>query len=177
MCARIGRANDALDLLASAISAIERAPGWAPTYPEVPNDAIEVLWLLERRDHLDVLERSLWEKVLRPDFRTPLRDARLSLARLCALDARYDEAIDWFAQARTVLDEQGQRPLRAIVDYDEALMYERRGAAGDYARALPLVDIALDQFRTLGMPVWIRRGEALLKRCDARGARAEGHSQ
>jgi len=64
---------------------------------------------------------------------------------------------------RQVLDEQGARPLRAIVDYDEALMYARRGAPGDSERARPLLDAALRQFRTLGMPGWIRRAEALLK--------------
>src|SRR5262249_36640525 len=82
--------------------------------------------------------------------------------RLCALQQRHDEAIEWFAKARTVLDEQGARPLRAIVDYDEALMYARRAAPGDHDRARPLIDAALRQFRPLGMPGWIRRAEALL---------------
>ena len=49
-------------------------------------------------------------------------------------------------------------------------MYARRDAAGDRERAQPLVDAALAQFRTLGMPGWIRRAEALLKSCAA-GAR------
>jgi hypothetical protein len=106
-----------------------------------------------------------------------MRDARLAMARLCALQRRYEEAGEWFAQARTVLDEQGARPLRAIVDYDEALMYARRGAAGDAERAQRLVDAALRQFRTLGMPGWIRRAEALLKSCAAGDARAEAQSQ
>jgi hypothetical protein len=56
-------------------------------------------------------------------------------------------------------------------------MYARRGAPGDAERALPLVNVALEQFRTLGMPGWIRRAEALLKSCAAGGARAEGPSQ
>ena len=74
--------------------------------------------------------------MLGPDFRFPMRDARLSMARLCALQGRYDEATEWFAKAREVLDEQGWRPLRAICDYDEALMYLRRGAAdGTRARS------------------------------------------
>ena len=140
-------------------------------------DAAETLWLTERTDHIEVIERNLREKVIEPDFRYPMMDGRLALARLCALQRRYDEAVEWFAKARTVLDEQGARPLRAIVDYDEALMYARRGAAGDPERARPLLDAALRQFRTLGMPGWIRRAEALLKSCAARGARAEEHSQ
>jgi tetratricopeptide (TPR) repeat protein len=143
----------------------------------VIHDAVEVSWLLERRDHVQALEANLREKVLQPDFRWPMRDSRLSMARLCALQGRYEEAATWFTKARAVLDEQGQRPLRAIVDFDEALMYARRDAPGDRERALPLVDAALAQFRTLGMPGWIRRAEALLKSCAGGGARAEGHSQ
>jgi hypothetical protein len=38
----------------------------------------------------------------------------------------------WFERAREVLDQQGARPLRAITDYDEALMYARRGARDFY---------------------------------------------
>src|SRR5262245_11447679 len=90
-------------------------------------------------------------------------DARLSLARLCAPDARYDQAADWFAQA--VLDNQGARRLRAIVDYDEALMYARRGEPRDGERVRPLLAAALAQFRNLRMPGWIRRGEARRECC------------
>src|SRR5262249_17491848 len=67
----------------------------------------------------------------------------------------------WFAKARTVLDEQGARPLRAIVDFDEALMYCRRGARGDMESAPPLLEAALQQFHALGMTGWIRRAAEL----------------
>ena len=86
---------------------------------------------------------------------------------LSALQGRHDEATVWFAKSRTVLDEQGASPLRAIADYEEALMYARRGGLGDRERALLLVVAALGQFRTLGMLGWIRRAEALQARCDA----------
>src|SRR5262249_24683559 len=145
-------------------------------YVGIACDAAATLWLTERTDQIDVIERNLREKVVEPDFRFPMKDCRLAMARLCALQGRYDEARDWFAQARTVLDEQGARPLRAIVDYDEALMYMRRGEPGDAERARPLLDAAWAQFRSLGMPGWIRRAEALLKSCAAGGVRAEGHS-
>jgi len=98
------------------------------------------------------------------DFRYPMVDGRLALAWVCALTGRHGEASEWFAMARTVLDEQGARPLRAIVDYDEALMYARRGEPGDAERARPLLDAARAQFRSLGMPGWIRCAEALGKR-------------
>jgi hypothetical protein len=51
------------------------------------------------------------------------------------------------------------------VDFDEALMYRRRSAAGDRTRAASITDVALEQFRALGMTGWIRRGEALLAEC------------
>ena len=80
-----------------------------------------------------------------------MRDGRLSMARLCALQRRYDEASEWFAQARVVLKEQGARPLRAITDYDEALMFLRRADAGDRESARPLLKVAAEQFRNIGM--------------------------
>ena len=60
-----------------------------------------------------------------------------------------------------VLDEEGSRPLRARTDYEEARMVARRDAPGDRDRALGLIDVALDQFRALGMTGWIARAESL----------------
>jgi tetratricopeptide (TPR) repeat protein len=173
----MGREERAIRRLASVLPAIERAQSWAENYPRLACDAAETLWLTRRTDWSDVVERNLREKVIATNVNYPMMDGRLALARLCALQGRCDEAIEWFAKARTVLDGQGARPLRAIVDYDEALMYARRDAPGDRDRARPFLDAALRQFRTLGMPGWIRRAEALLKSCAGGGARAEGHSQ
>jgi hypothetical protein len=131
-------------------------------------DAAETLWLIERTDHVELIERGVRDKVVAPDFRYWTRDGRLSVARLCALQHRYDEASEWFAQSRAVLDESGARPLRAIVDYDEALMYARRGGEGDAARALPLLDAALAQFREIGMSGWVRRAGELRAEVDQR---------
>src|SRR5262249_7790541 len=129
--ARMGRAERAIRRLASVLPAIERSPGRAENYTRIACDAAETLWLTQRTDWIDVIEGNLRGKVIEPDFRYPMVDSRLAMARLCALQHRYDEAVDWFAKARAVLDDQGARPLRAIVDYDEALMYARRDAAGD----------------------------------------------
>jgi class 3 adenylate cyclase/tetratricopeptide (TPR) repeat protein len=156
--ALVGREQDALRWLATVPSAIERAPLWAPNYVLLPCVSAMALWWLNRTDHIEVIERNLREKVIAPDLRYPMRDGRHSLAQLCALTGRYDEAIDLFAQARAVLDEQGARPLRAIVDFDEALMYHRRG---DRERARPLFDVAVQQFREIGMTGWVRRAEEL----------------
>jgi hypothetical protein len=143
---------------------LEHAPGWTINFSRMAYDAAETLWLLERTDHLDLVERALREKVIAPDFRFCLADARLALARLCALTGRHDEARSWFADARRVLSEEESLPMLAIVDYDEALMYARRGQPGDANIARPLLDTAHRQFETIGMTGWIRRAEELGRR-------------
>jgi tetratricopeptide (TPR) repeat protein len=155
------RTDEALHWLGTLVAPLERAPGWALNYTMLACLAVETLWLLERVDHIEVIERNLLEKVIEPDFRFPMQDSRRSMACLCALQGRHDEAVEWFARARAVLEEQGARPLRAITDFDEALMYIRRGAPGDRERASPLLDAAQQQFRALGMTGWIRRAESL----------------
>ena len=155
--ARLGRPDRALELLSAVLPALQRAAPWGWTFLRTACDAAETLWLLDRRDHLPVIEAALRDKALPPDFRFPMMDARLALARLCALDGRRDEAKHWFAEARAVVDAQGARPLRAIVDFDEALM-QRRAGQPDAAR--PLLEAAVDQFTRLGMTGWLRRVEA-----------------
>jgi len=139
---------------------LERAPAWAVGYPMMACGPAEALWMLERFDHGDVIERALRQKVLPADFRF-LVDGNLALARLCALTDRHDEAERWFDEARRRLDEEGSRPLRAVCDFDEALMYARRGGAGDSDRARPLLAAARRQFEDIGMTGWIRRVEEL----------------
>jgi class 3 adenylate cyclase len=158
------RNADALQALAGVLPAIERAVGSAVNYTLVICLAADTLWTLERTDHIEIIERNLRAKTIAPDFRYQHVDGRLSLARLCALQGRQDEAVEWFAKARAVLDEQGARPLRAITDFDEALMYARRGASGDRERTLRLLDLAVPQFEAIGMSGWIRRSEDLRQR-------------
>ena len=116
------------------------------------------MWLLDRRDHLRPVEAALRHKALPADFRFPMMDLRLSLARLCAVDGRLEEATHWFGQARPVLEEQGARPLRAIADFDQALMHARQGR---HASARPLLEAAAGQFQRIGMTGWLRRAEQL----------------
>jgi tetratricopeptide (TPR) repeat protein len=159
--AQAGRDDEALAVLTRALPAIQRTPAGEGNLPSVICDCARSLWLLARTDHVDVIERNLREKVVGPDFRYPMRDGRTALACLCALQGRYDEASRWFAEARVVLEEYGARPQRAIVDYDEALMYARRAADGDRERALPLLDAAMQQFSDISMTGWTRRAEEL----------------
>src|SRR5688572_20816889 len=74
----------------------------------------------------------------------------LTVARMAALGGDLAEAKAHFAQARATLEASGQRPLRAIVDYDEALAFIRAGSS-DRAFITKLLDAALAQFQALGM--------------------------
>ncbi len=157
-----GRTDEAIDLVARTVPAVERAPGWEGNYPRTACDGATALWLSGRTDFVDVFERGVREKVVVPDFRYPMQDARTALGRLCALQHRWDEAAQWFAEARRVTDEQGARPLRAIVDHDEGLMYVRRGAPGDRGRAVPLLNAAIAQMSEIGMTGWVARATRVL---------------
>jgi class 3 adenylate cyclase/tetratricopeptide (TPR) repeat protein len=156
-----GRRDDALRTVKLVIPAVERASGWAFFYTPMICRAIEALWQLGTTECADVFERNLREKTLAPDFRYPGVDARRALGQLCALGGRFDEARQWFDRARSVLEEQGARPLRALVDLDEARMEVRRGERADHARPLVLLDAARGQFEAIGMPGWLRRAEEL----------------
>ena len=161
LCAYEGYGQESLQALERTLPALERAPGWVMHYTQILYRMVEALWVLGRIDHAGTLERNLREKTLAPDFRYVHTDARLALARLCALTARLDEARQWFEKARRVLDEQGARPLRAISDFDEAWMETRRGRAAHRQRALALLDAARGSFESIGMPGWLRRAEEL----------------
>ena len=163
IAARLGHPDEALRWLGLLVPWLERAPAWTISFPMMASHAAETLWVLERLDHLEVIEDALRDKVVIPDFRPQLVDGRLSLARLCALTGRHDEAVSWFARAREVLTEQGHRPLLAIADYDEALMYVRRRQPGDLDRVRPLLDAARRQFEEIGMTGWLRQAEELYR--------------
>jgi DNA-binding SARP family transcriptional activator len=164
IAARVGETEEALRFLRLLVPWMERAPAWTVYFNVMACHAADVLWLLDRLDHVELVERSVREKVVAPDFRYPMEDGRLALARLCAVQGRDDEALSWLAEARRVLTEQGARPLRAIADFDEAVMYFRRTATGDLARARHLLNSARRQFEEVGMTGWIRKAQDLSKR-------------
>jgi DNA-binding NarL/FixJ family response regulator len=92
----------------------------------------------------------------------------LTAARAAALLGDRSDARACFARARTALEARGQRALRAIVDYDEALVLRReepRAAAG-------LLEGARGEFVALEMTGWLERTDALLS--SLRGAYPSG---
>ena len=154
--ARIDRTDEALRFLDLTVPALRVAPCWAINLPRIACLAADTIWLTEATDHLEDVARAIRDKLIAPDFRYPSIDARHSLAQLAALRGDVDEAREWFERARALLGEQGARPLLAICDHDEALMYGRQG---DAASARRLFDSAIGAFADIGMSGWITRAE------------------
>jgi class 3 adenylate cyclase/tetratricopeptide (TPR) repeat protein len=162
--ARLGQDQPALRYLGLLAPWLERAPAWTVGFPAMACHAAEALWTLERLDHAAVVEYAVREKVILPDFRSPMVDGRLALARLCALQGRHEETEKWLGEARRVLDEQGALPLLAICDFDEALTLSRRGGPRDAERARPVLERARSQFEDLAMTGWLHRADEMLAR-------------
>ena len=163
--ARLGSKHRALQLLELALPAIEKGEGGIGTYTRLIDAAAWALWESDTATWAARIEAHLIRKVISPDFRYPMVDARLSVAHLCALQGRTDEAHEWFEKARAVLVEQGARPLRAICDHDEALALVRHArktnAPLDSDRVRSLLQAALAQFDEMGMIGWSKRARNL----------------
>jgi DNA-binding CsgD family transcriptional regulator len=93
-----------------------------------------------------------------PDY--PVTSNELAAARMAVVLGRLPEAETLFARARVVLDASGQRPLRGIVDFDEAQALLRTGCV-DRARVVVLLETAEATFLSLGMDAWAARSRAL----------------
>jgi DNA-binding CsgD family transcriptional regulator len=82
-------------------------------------------------------------------------------ARMLALAGKLAPARDIFADERPALDRSGQRPLRAILDHDEAIAIAAAGSQG-FAEATRLLESAAYQFAQLRMKGWLARARELL---------------
>jgi HAMP domain-containing protein len=158
--ARLGRADEALALFPAVLPALDRAPVGVGNYQSLACSMAASLWLLGRTDHIETIEQNIKRGVVDPGFHHPMRNGALSLGWLAALQGRMEEAQGWFKRAREELETQGCRPLRATVDYDEALALHRAGSP-DLTRIGSLLGAAGAQFRSLGMTGWVTRARAL----------------
>jgi hypothetical protein len=80
--ARLGRGEDAMQALARVLPAIEEGDGRIYGYTRLVCCASEVHWLLDRQDHVALLESKLRDTIVAPDYRAPGVDARRSLRRV-----------------------------------------------------------------------------------------------
>jgi len=84
--------------------------------------------------------------------------SELTMARTAALLGDVAEALAWFRRARASLDGRGARPLRAVVDFDEALVLRLE----DPAATARLLEQARSEFAELEMTGWLSRAETQL---------------
>ena len=138
--ARSGDVTSAMAHLDQAAVGIELAPGYAPNYVLIVGFCAQALWILDRTDHLEMIERNLLVKVLEPDIRYPEVVPQLAMAQLCALGGRIDEARRWAAEAHAVVVDQRTPPLAVQIHRFEAELELRLGAAGDPSQFRRAVD-------------------------------------
>jgi hypothetical protein len=164
--AQLGDSGRAMELLSASMPAIDRAAAWAPNAPMVFAYASQTIWQVQRPEMVDDLERIVRRKWLDTGLGYPGFDARASLAVLCALDARPDEARHLFAQAREVLTETGCEPVIVQADFNAATMELRLGADGDREQFAERLASARSRCTHPAMAPWLPRLDEL----EAKGA-------
>jgi tetratricopeptide (TPR) repeat protein len=158
--ARLGQNDESSRWLETLLPALDRAPGATSYYVPLACSAAQAAWYSKQREHLELIERNLREKVVEPDLRYPMMESRREMAHLSALKGEYEEASAWFAKSRAVTEEERLLPLRAIVDHEEAAMLMGLGREDE---SLALAKTALEQFTKLGMIGWIERAKRLIE--------------
>jgi DNA-binding CsgD family transcriptional regulator len=118
------------------------------------------VWELEAVDLAPIYYELALQLVAAGVGEPPLCSHHLAAARMAALRRDLPAASTLFERSRKTLDESGQRPLRAIVDLDEALALDRL-ASTDRSKLRNLVDAATAAFETLGMHPWLERAQQL----------------
>ena len=170
--ARAGTTAEARRLLAALTPILESMDPKAGNHNGAVALAADAVWTLEARDLAAAYRRLALDVIGAGVGDYPQTSNQQTVARMATLRGDPSEARPYFAQAREVLEASGQRPLRAIVDHDEALAEAGfDGAGGD--RIGQLLDAALAAFADLGMAGWGERTQELAARI---GPRAEGRA-
>lgn len=157
---RAGNPAEARRFLALLTPVLERLPPTTYLYNGGIDRAGTTVWELGAVEYAGVYRRLALELLAAGLEGSPYRSNALTAARMAALAGDLNEAASYFARARQVSEIGGQRPLRAMVDYDEALSLVRSGSP-DRTRIETLLNAALAQFRALGMTPWEQRTLAL----------------
>jgi DNA-binding CsgD family transcriptional regulator len=115
------------------------------------------VWQIEARRHAAPLRKASLALLAAEVCDSWWTSIELTVARMSSLLGENERAADFFGRARTTLEASGQRPLRAVVDYDEARHRVRHGLTGSKS----LLVTARDRFVELGMDEWIERADRL----------------
>jgi DNA-binding CsgD family transcriptional regulator len=118
------------------------------------------VWELDARTFAASYRRLALDLVAAGVGDTPHGCNELTVARMAACLGEVAEAGHWFARARQHLEATGQRPMRAMVDHDEALALLRWRSA-DSQRCAELIGAAEPAFAALGMTSWAHRSARL----------------
>lgn len=132
--------------------------------------AAAAVWRLAAVDLAPVYRRLAVDLIAAGIGDHPQGSNELTVARMAALLGNAAEATDHFTCARQTLAVSGQRPLRAIVDLDEAAFLASTGPTG-HARVTELLSAALAEFEALAMAPWVERARAVQTAADARAGR------
>jgi DNA-binding CsgD family transcriptional regulator len=153
---RAGNPAEAGRFLALLTPVFERIPATTYLYNGGVDRAGTTVWEFGAVEYADIYRRLALDLLTAGLEGSPYRSNALTVARMAALRGDLEEATLYFARARQVLESSGQRPVRAIVDYDEALALVRHDSP-DRTRIDTLLEAALVQFRALQMRPWERR--------------------
>jgi ATP/maltotriose-dependent transcriptional regulator MalT len=163
---RAGNVAEAHRFLTALTATLKQAPSTMYLYQGGVDRGATTVWELGAVEFAGVYRRLALDLLAANFPGAPLCTNALTVARMAALLGDMREAAVYFAQARSDTEAGGQRPLRAITDYNEALALSRAGSA-DPARIERLLDAALSQFQALGMSGWEERTLSLKKQAPA----------
>jgi DNA-binding CsgD family transcriptional regulator len=158
--ARAGDRATAERLLAALVPLLERMEPTMHHHTLAVHDCAITAWDLGVTQWVGSLRRLARRLIGAGAGDSMMASHSLCLARMSALGGDLDRAAEEFAQARLDLEADGHRPLRAITDYDEALMLVRAGSA-DTARIGVLLADAMAAFGSLGMAAYEQRAADL----------------
>lgn len=165
--ARRGRSVHALTKLESLVAYLWEASPQEYRHAFIHHSAAEVVWLTGDTTLLATVEGAIRARWLPNGFTNFGTSVELSLARLCAVDGRVEEATTWFAAARSMFVEQGARPLAAIADHDEAWMHIRHPGHAPAADVAALLDRCIEASSAIGLPGWEKRARRLRLELDS----------
>lgn len=154
--ARAGDAPAARRALGALVPALGASPPNLYTVNLAVSLAGMAAWDLDATEAASPLRDRARAQIAAGVGEPPLCCHALVIARADALLGDLIGARAAFAEARNRLEAAGQRALRPIVDYDEALTL-RRLAPANRREALALLDEATSAFQALGMDGWAAR--------------------
>jgi hypothetical protein len=163
-----GHVDQVLAELEPVLVAIELAQGNAPNYGLIACVPVHTLWVMDRTDHLDLIEAAIRSKLVEPGLQYPEYVNELALAQACALTGRVDEAREWVAKAHAAVDDDGRPPLHVHIDSFEAEWELRLGDDGDGTRCRSAIERARGGCADPAMAPWLPRLDALKARAASR---------